>query len=335
MFKSTTYSILISPEYSRLRYALLCVVLLTFAYSETSYNYPNTETTAFVILVINSFLCKIIPTIILITALPLLLFKQRYATFWISMLIVIFASVLIQQVALESIICKYFGIYFWKENANSFYLFIDTLAKSALAFMVVLGVFMGRIFKYWNKENEQKQHILSSSLQMESETMKERISPTLLCETLHKSGESAIVAPEETSDILMRLSRLLRYQLYDCRQEKVLLESDIKFLSNYLSILQYNGGCSDFNISVSGKTIGILIPPLLFIPFLQTAKTSDNHSEIDIKIGVVGNLLTFDLTDNHKERNDANVRRRLEQLYPQRYNLTIEPKYISLKIQFQ
>jgi sensor histidine kinase YesM len=201
--------------------------------------------------------------------------------------------------------------------------------------MVLLGVLMGRMLKYWNNEHENKLQIEASNIQMETESMKEQIAPSLLCSTLRKSGESAEMEPKETSAILMQLSRLLRYQLYDCRQKKVLLESEIKFLKEYLAILKYNRGCAGFDISVSGRTMGVFIPPLLFVPFLQSEESSDETAFIDIGFRVENGSLSFELSDNRMQRDEEGVRKCLEQLYPQKYELDIQPKHVSLKIQIR
>jgi len=194
---------------------------------------------------------------------------------------------------------------------------------------------MGRMLKYWNIEHENKLQIEASNIQMETESMKEQVAPSLLCSTLRKNGESAEMEPKETSAVLMQLSRLLRYQLYDCHQEKVLLESEVKFLREYLAILKYNDGCAGFNISVSGQTMGILIYPLLFVPFLQSEEHSDKDTFIDIGFHVGDDCLFFELTDSLVQRNEGSIRNRLEQLYPQKYVLDIQPKHVLLKIQIR
>lgn len=342
MFDSTTYAILLSPKYRALRYTFLGLALLLFAFSETSYHYSHMEKIPFVILLANAFLCKAIVVIIYMSILIPLLLKKRYTIFWLSVFVVIFALIWIQQIVIEDLLCKYFGLYFWKEHINFWYVFIDILAQNALWFLFTLGIIMGRVLKYWSEEFEHKQQIQSSRLQMETESMKKQVSPVLLCKTLRRSGELALTNPKETSDILIQLSRLLRYQLYDCRHEKVLLDSEIQFLNKYLTILKYNDDCCSFNISVTGQTMGILIPPLLFVPFLQFENESGKQPDIDIKFLIQDNWLTFEMAlshplalkpNNRATRNELSVRHRLERLYPLKHSLTVEDKHVLLLIQ--
>ena len=338
------YSLLLSPKYRVIRYTLLGISLFIFAYSESIYHYPYEEVVPFVLLLTNSFLCKAIVVTILLTILLPLLLKQRYAIFWISVFVVIITVVWMQQVVIEGMIYKHFRLPFWKEHIKFWYIIIDLFSQNAIWFLFTLGILMGRLFKYWTKEFEHKQQIQASQLQMETELMKEQVSPSFLCKTLHKSGEFALTTPEKASDMLMQLSRLLHYQLYDCRHEKVLLDSEIHFLNRYLSILKYSDEHIDFNITVSGQTIGIMIPPLLFVPFLQfgeipsdtdTSRCNPIATDIDIKIMVRDNQLTFDLTNHIAFDSDTSIRQRLEQLYPQKHSLKVEPNHVLLTIQIQ
>lgn len=329
----TTYSLLLSPRYKIIRYTLLCTILFLFSYSETLYHYPHAEPLPFLFFMLSGFLCKFVLSVILIVVLAPLLLKQKYLKFWFFIFTLVFVFVWLQQITFENMISSYFNVQSWRENIHPLHVLIDILAQNALWFMIILGILMGRMLKYWNDEHENKLQIQASKLQMEAESMKEQVAPFLLCSTLRKGGELAEANPKETSDMLMQLSRLLRYQLYDCRQEKVFLESEIKFLKDYLAILKYNNLCTGFNITTSGQMMGVLIPPLLFVPFLQSERFSDEYAFIDMSLRVHKDILTFELTDNHTQRNELNVRSRLEQLYPQKHRLHIEPKHVLLEIQ--
>lgn len=311
----------------------MCFMLFIFSYSDTLYHYPQAESLPFFLFTLSGFFCKFVLSIILVVVLIPMLLRKKYFLFWTFTLTLIVVFVWLQQITFENLISRYFNLKPWRENVHPLHIWIDILAQNALWFMVLLGVLMGRMLKYWNNEHENKLQIEASNIQMEAESMKEQVAPSLLCSTLRKSGESAEMNPKETSDILMQLSRLLRYQLYDCRQEKVLLESEIKFLKEYLAILKYNDGCAGFNISVSGLTKGVLIYPLLFVSFLQSEEPSDKNTVIDMSFHVEKDCLTFELTDNLIQRNEESIRNRLDKLYLEKYELDIQLKHISLKIQ--
>ena len=356
MLSSTLYNFLFSPKYKIQRYILLSIVLFLFAYFEISQRfYGVEELLPFALLTANTFLCNLIISIIILEILSPLLLKRRYLFFWLLFFLLPFMIIYFQYVIFENIICKHFGIHYQQGNLDFPELLVFLLNASIFSSLFFLGLLIIRLNKYWMIENEQKRLIEASRLRMEAELIKEQVSPALLCSTLHRSGASALTAPGETSDMLIQLSKLLRYQLYDCSQDKVLLDSEIHFLNSYLSILEYNEGCSGFNITTSGQTMGILIPPLLFVPFLQSEMTLCRKSDINIKILVCDNCLTFELiivnatkknesitepacqeelkTYNSTASNETGIHRRLNQFYPQKHSLIIESNHVILTIQ--
>ena len=343
MLNLTLYDMLFAPKYRILRYILLSIVLFLFAYFEMSQRFPYVEELMpFALLTANAFFCNMIYSIIILGRLSHLLLKRHYIFFWLLFFTLTFVIIYFQYFSIEITILKYFDITFREVNLASPEALAFLLGASVQSLIFSVCLFILRINKYWMIENEQRLRIEASSLRIEAELMKEQVSPALLCSTLHRGGVLAQTAPKETSDMLMQFCKLLRYQLYDCSQEKVLLDSEIHFLNRYLSILEYNEGCSGFNISVSGQTTCILIPPLLLVPFLQSEMTLRKKSNIDIKILVRDNYLTFELllacatdnTESIKELSDeAGIRRRLNQFYPQRHSLTVEPYHALLTIQ--
>ena len=102
----------------------------------------------------------------------------------------------------------------------------------------------------------EKVHVLS-----EVEQLKEQVSPELLFKTLHHSGELTLSEPEKASKMLMKLSQLLRYQLYDCSRTKVLLSSEINFLNNYLTLEQNSQAQFNYELLADGEVNRTLVPP--------------------------------------------------------------------------
>ena len=95
---------------------------------------------------------------------------------------------------------------------------------------------MTLLLKEWMIENQRVSQMEKAHVLSEVEQLKEQVSPELLFKTLHHSGELTLTEPEKASKMLMKLSQLLRYQLYDCSRQKVLLSSEIAFLTNYLTL---------------------------------------------------------------------------------------------------
>ena len=127
----------------------------------------------------------------------------------------------------------------------------------------------------------EKVHVLS-----EVEQLKEQVSPELLFKTLHHSGELTLTEPEKASKMLMKLSQLLRYQLYDCSRQKVLLSSEIAFLTNYLTLEQSSLPQFRYQFTSEGEVNRMLVPPLLFIPFVQHIMELTHKQQISIPVSL-------------------------------------------------
>ena len=134
----------------------------------------------------------------------------------------------------------------------------------------------------------------------------------------------------------MKLSQLLRYQLYDCSRTKVLLSSEITFLNNYLTLEQNSHPQFNYELLADGEVNRTLVPPLLFIPFVQHIVKSINERRIStpvslkIHLKVEENTIIFTclcqqvnlLEDKGLER----IRQRLNLLYGNRYRLFLGRK---------
>jgi LytS/YehU family sensor histidine kinase len=206
----------------------------------------------------------------------------------------------------------------------------------------MIGGTMTVLLKEWMIDHQrvsqmEKVHVLS-----EVEQLKEQVSPELLFKTLHHSGELTLSEPEKASKMLMKLSQLLRYQLYDCSRTKVLLGSEINFLNNYLTLEQNSQAQFNYELLADGEVNRTLVPPLLFIPFVQYIVKSINEQRTSIPVSlkihlkVEENTIIFTclclqvnlLEDKGLER----IRQRLNLLYGNRYRLFLTTESIWLEL---
>lgn len=140
-------------------------------------------------------------------------------------------------------------------------------------------------------------------------------------------------------NILLQFSELLRYQLYDCSAEKVSLEKEIEYVKNYVAFQRLRKDeklvvCTD----IGTIETGLKIAPLLLVVLIENAfkfasNFSDKENKIAIKICTKENVLycsffnTKELQQALTATNSngigiANLKRRLELLYPGNYKLT-------------
>ena len=219
---------------------------------------------------------------------------------------------------------------------------MDYISSFMLSTLCMIGGTMTVLLKEWMIDHQrvsqmEKVHVLS-----EVEQLKEQVSPELLFKTLHHSGELTLSEPEKASKMLMKLSQLLRYQLYDCSRTKVLLSSEINFLNNYLTLEQNSQAQFNYELLADGEVNRTLVPPLLFIPFVQYIVKSINEQRTSIPVSlkihlkVEENTIIFTclclqvnlLEDKGLER----IRQRLNLLYGNRYRLFLTTESIWLEL---
>ncbi len=228
-------------------------------------------------------------------------------------------------------ICGYFVNPFNKENGLNIPLF---------SFLTLLLLAASASIKLFQKGMMDKQLIYElkqSKTSAELEQLKNQINPHFLFNMLNNANVLTKKDPEKASQVLMKLSDLLRYQLYDSARDKVLLTSDIHFLEDFLNLEKVRRDSFDFLISKEGDLSGVQIPPLLFISFVENAVKHNNDaarsSYVNLYFNVRNGELFFQCINSKPVLKSVhnggglglvNVKRRLELLFPAAHSLNIE-----------
>ncbi len=208
---------------------------------------------------------------------------------------------------------------------------------------LILSLSVGYGFiKNWMLNESQKKKLEKEKLSAELNYLKAQINPHFLFNTLNMAYASALKhGDEETSDIIERLSGLLRYNLYECNDTKVELEKELNYLENYIN-LQTKRLSDDIKqylkIHIDKPNSHYKIAPLLLIPFVENVFkhgiTLSNPGKIEITVLVQDNrlrlftknpLLPHKTDANYSGIGNKNVKARLELLCKNKYTLTSKP----------
>jgi sensor histidine kinase YesM len=283
-------------------------------------------------------LVKIISLAILVYStnyflIPRILYRKKYVLFGIIYLIWIFCIGLLKLYVNEKILTPYFSasalfsdfkerIY---DNIIPQFLLTSTAAATKLLFDFV-----------------QSQRKLSEISREKSETelkfLKTQINPHFLFNSLNSVYFLIDRQNEEARQTLLQFSDLLRYQLYECNADKVEIEKEVSYLKDYCALQQLRKD-STYEVKISAEKMnGFSIVPLILIPFIENAFKHISHftnkrNFVDVKMYRKDHAFFFTVT-NSKEMDQtvteprsgiglANVKRRLELMYPHRHSLTI------------
>ena len=208
-----------------------------------------------------------------------------------------------------------------------------------MAFLLSTIFQVTRLFAIKEKESVQ---LRSEKLETELKFLKSQTNPHFLFNALNNIYTLTLIKSDKAPDYLLVLSDMLRYMLYECNAPKVRLEKEIGYIRHFISLnlLKDSGG---FNVNFECDEIPeyLEIAPMLLIPLVENAfkhsKFEDkSNGWINIRLKVSGESLQLYVqnslpgkihsTDNTGGIGLTNVRRQLELIYPDLFNLTIDEK---------
>ncbi|MCP4882334.1 MAG: histidine kinase [Flavobacteriales bacterium] len=214
-----------------------------------------------------------------------------------------------------------------------------------LVFLVVLLVsfvyLLNHNFQTESKNKELQNKILSTQLQLkdqELQYLKKQIHPHFLFNTLNTIYGFALKQSINTPDIILKLSNLLDYILYQINKPKVSLKEEIMHLKEYIDLEQIRfQDTLKVNFLTENIDVEKMIPPMLLIPFVENAFKHGNLIDgfllVDIKIQITKDSLLFNIKNTVKRDNEpdkkpgiglANIKKRLDLIYPEKYDLKIK-----------
>jgi LytS/YehU family sensor histidine kinase len=219
--------------------------------------------------------------------------------------------------------------------------FTWTVGKNVLPFVHVAGLATAvKLIKYSYFQQQQASDALQKKTQAELELLKAQIHPHFLFNTLNNLFAHTMKQSSESPDIVLKLSDLLRFMIYDSRAEFIPLKQEITLLKNYIDLekMRY-GDRLDISLTSSGDIEDKMIAPLILLPLIENsfkhgiAKQID-QSWISLDIQAEGNKLKVKLVnsrDADKEETKKayrgigleNVQRRLELIYPGKHSVEI------------
>ena len=207
-----------------------------------------------------------------------------------------------------------------------FFLFVY-IALACLA-LLVHHVNRTREIKRQLKEEQHKR------TEAELEWLKNQLNPHFLFNTLNNISSLIQIDADLAQDSIAQLSDLLRYAMYETRNERVPLKGEIEFMQNYIDLMKLR--CNERTVvhsHFSSLNSQLTIAPLLFISLIENAfkhgVSSNRDSSVEISLTTDDHLLTFVCKNTNYPKDEQNrsgsgigvenTKRRLELIYQDRY----------------
>ncbi|WP_405605680.1 sensor histidine kinase [Polaribacter sp. Asnod1-A03] len=223
-------------------------------------------------------------------------------------------------------------------------------AQEAFTFNHVLAVIIGEIYVIafvstiklildWIFERGRVKELEGIQLKTELQFLKAQIQPHFFFNTLNNLYALTLEKSKQAPEVVLKLSEIMEYILYDAKEPKIDLINEIKYIQNYIGLerLRY-GERVDVELNMEGDIRTLKVPPLLFLPFIEncfkhgTVENDKLDVVIDFKISetnvlnfvVVNNFNSFTNKTTKHGIGNKNVLRRLELLYKDKFTLDIK-----------
>lgn len=188
-----------------------------------------------------------------------------------------------------------------------------------------------KYLKYWWLKQKESQRLEKEKINAELQLLKAQVHPDFLFKTLNNIYAHALSSSPRTSGMLLKLSDLLSYMLYECDQSTVPLDKEIEMMKEYMHLekTRYNDD-PEIQVNIKGELNNKRIAPFLLLPFIEN---SFNHCGqmteqcwMNLDIRIEGDDFSMKLTNGISEsladqsllytNGLANVQKRLSLLYP-------------------
>ena len=294
---------------------------------------PNYER-AFYDAVIQIFFMALISYINYFICLPRFLKHKNFGQYLIEFLIP-FSIIITCHIFLK----RY--IYIDIKEAKGFLYSTKFVSQHVIA-AIFIAIFIGmlRFAKDWFELEAKKSEIENEKLTAELRFLKAQINPHFLFNTLNNLYYLAMINSPNTTEVIEKLSQMMRYMLYDSNHPNVSMTKEIEYMKNYISLEKLRlDNQVPITFDIKGNTDTVKIVPLIFITFLENAfkhgvSNSMKNAFVNISIHIEGQKCTYCVENSklppiHETTNEKsgiglqNVSRRLELSYPNNYELIV------------
>lgn len=284
---------------------------------------------AYCILVADGLLIATI-YLIVYALIPKYFVTGQYYLFWMFV-IPLFALYTIACVKMENDVADVLGRDPENFKLVMFYLF-------SISRYTVIGFLLFRLRESF-AQKEKLDEIAVQKLKTEISYLRAQINPHFLFNTLNNLYGLSLEHSEKTPDLIVRLSKMMDYMLYEVEGTKVLLKRDVENVENYIAMERFRqGNNASIHFKVNGDIRNQLIEPLLMLPLVENAfkhgvSQMIEDAYLEVSLSVSDEEFLFLVKNNYKRSASQqqvhqslgliNLRKRLDLFYDGRYSLDI------------
>jgi len=226
----------------------------------------------------------------------------------------------------------------WLRERAKNYIFLSLMA--GLRGAITIGGIAAsiKLMKHWYVKEQRNLQLQKENAEAQLQLLKAQVHPHFLFNTLNNIYSHTQNTAPVASQLVMGLSDMLRFMLYECNQPLVPLSKELKMIQDYILLeqIRYDDQL-DVHIDLPSDTAGLGIAPLLLLPLVENCFKHGTSNMIDqpwlsMQVTLEQNSMHVKLMNgktNEKSKTShtgigiLNVRKRLSLLYPGKHEMTI------------
>lgn len=275
---------------------------------------------------------------------PRFLLSNRIAAYWAFIILMIVAILFIND-----LVDKQFGLRLLMDEAfhhaspskrHGHFNPDEIFGSFILALILGISTSITTIQK-WQADKQHNQLLKEEKTSSELAFLKAQINPHFFFNTLNNIYALTYEDAETSRKAILELSRMMRYLLYDTKQEYTQLSDEINFLKGYIELMRLRLTANvTMTFDYPEHIPSVLVAPMLFLPFIENAFkhgiSVNEPSEIlikiiqddkDLRLYVKNYIVKFQknaVTEEYGGIGLENTQRRLELLYPGKHHLNVK-----------
>ena len=274
---------------------------------------------------------------------PNFLEKRRFILYfiWVSLLLLVCAefNILLFDHWIDKILPGYYFISYYE--LKDMLLFVSIYVSLATLLKLSKGWFY-------------LQQVIQDKTSVELQALRSQVNPHFLFNNLQSLYALALKQSPQTPDIILQLSGMLRYMLYEADEAQIELQKEVTFMDNYIALQSLRSSADKVNIQFikEGKIENQKIAPLLFVSLLENsfkhgAKGSISGAYVHISLKTEKEKLFFKIENNAGQSEEetskneykglglVNLKKRLTLLYPDKHQLKIESNDDTFRVELR
>jgi two-component system, LytTR family, sensor kinase len=261
--------------------------------------------------------------------------QKKYVKLIIGFLIVCCIYSILRYLVEEVLFFYWFGTHNYSADGRRFPYYLTDGMQNVISFSFY-AFFLKMIQDFFRNEKE-KRELLIEKHTAEQAFLKNQLNPHFLFNTLNNIYSLTLNQSPNAPEAVLKLSELMRYMLYESNVDKINLETEVKYLRNFIELQKMRYSKQVFvDFEVAGDLHTQQVAPLLLISFVENSfkhgDVNDSTNPLVIKLLVSQNNLNFTVSNHKKDQNKdevggvglENVRRRLALIYPNQHSLEVQ-----------